>query len=85
MHASFGRPGTCKYCGKRIIWKQTASGKYVPCDMKAVCYCVPHVGSGSKTIVTSDGKIISADEVLSTVAEGVGHVLHLTACEGRRR
>lgn len=85
MHASFGRPGTCKYCGKKIIWKKTASGKALPCEAKEICYCVPHVGSGSKTIVTSDGKIISADEVLSTVAEGVGHVLHLTTCEGRRR
>lgn len=84
MHAAFGKPATCKYCGKRILWKKTASGKYVPCDVKATCYHVPAGESGSKTIVTGDGRIISADEVLSVVADGVGHVLHTTTC-GRKR
>lgn len=85
MHAAFGKPGTCKYCGKRILWKKTASGKYVPCDVKAVCYHIPAGESGSKTIVTGDGRIISADEVLSVVADGVGHVLHTTTCERGRQ
>lgn len=85
MCAAFGKPATCKYCGKRILWKKTASGKYVPCDVKAICYHVPAGESGSKTIVTGDGKIISADEVLSVVADGVGHVLHTTTCERGRQ
>ena len=85
MHVAFGKPGTCKYCGKRILWKKTASGKYVPCDVKAICYHVPTGESGSKTIVTGDGRIISADAVFSTVAEGVGHELHFTTCRRSRQ
>ncbi len=81
MKASFDNYGTCKYCGKRIIWRKTAAGKNMPCEPDPICYKVPERGKGSKTILTKDGENITADRVVSSVADGIGYIPHFITCK----
>ena len=71
----------CKYCGGRILWFRTKQGKYLPCDPGLVCYKVPESGEGSETVITMEGDIISADRVLSNIADNVGYITHFAACQ----
>lgn len=84
MKANFANFGTCKYCGKRILWIKMKSGKSMPCDPKIIGYQIPTEGKGSETLVTSSGSVISADRVYDDNADGLGYISHFATCEGKK-
>ncbi len=79
--ASFARYGTCRYCGKRILWIKMKSGKYMPCDTKMIGYKVPEEGNGEETIVTTEGEVVTADRVYDDCADELGYISHFATCQ----
>lgn len=60
--------GTCKSCGKQILWIRTRTGRSMPCDTKPVNYRIKH--GGDTKLVTPAGDVISC-EALMQVAENI--------------
>lgn len=84
MKANFANFGTCKYCGKRILWIKMKSGKNMPCNPEMIGYRIPKEGKGKDTIITIDGAVISADRVYDDNADGIGYISHFATCEGKK-
>lgn len=78
--------GTCKYCGRQVMWIRTKSGKNMPVNPEIVSYRRPKMGEkASEKIVTQEGEVICADRAESSIqAEGVGYISHFATCAGRR-
>lgn len=53
--------GTCKSCGKQILWIRTRTGRSMPCDTKPVNYRIKH--GGDTKLVTPAGDVISCEAV----------------------
>lgn len=79
------RLSTCKYCGKKVRWIKSKNGKYIPCDPGQICYRIPGDGKGSLTLVTQEGKVISAEKESSSNAEGVAYISHFATCENYKK
>ena len=68
---------TCKGCGARVIWLQTANQKMMPCDPHSVGYKEREKASGK--ILTQDGRIESCDFTNEPGAP-TGHIPHWATC-----
>lgn len=80
--------GTCRGCGRPIIWIRTAAGRSMPCDPELITYW--QTPGGSKKVVTPNGVVISAElEGDQDAATGIGYRNHFATCpvsgEFRRR
>lgn len=53
--------GTCKSCGKPILWIRTRTGRSMPCDTKPVNYRIKP--GGDTKLVTPAGDVISCEAV----------------------
>lgn len=60
--------GTCKSCGKQILWIRTRTGRSMPCDTKPVNYRIKH--GGDTKLVTPAGDVISCEAVKDPEAAG---------------
>lgn len=49
--------GTCRQCGRRILWVRMKSGKNMPVDMALHNY--KKDSTGKEKIVTSDGEVVT--------------------------
>lgn len=76
--------GTCKACGRMIVWIRTAGGKIMPCDAERVRYWLAPGGRGR--IVTDDGVVVSAAlDGPDGEADGYGYVSHFATCTAADR
>lgn len=72
--------GTCKSCGKQILWIRTRTGRSMPCDTKPVNYRIKH--GGDTKLVTPAGDVISCEAVKDPAeAQGWGYVPHWSTCD----
>ena len=72
--------GTCKSCGKQILWIRTRTGRTMPCDTKPVNYRIKH--GGDTKLVTPAGDVISCEAVKDPAeAQGWGYVPHWSTCD----
>lgn len=73
--ASFG---TCKKCGKQVMWIRTKSGKNMPVNPKIENYRL----GGKERIVLPSGDVV-AGTLVSDGAEkdGYGYISHFATCE----
>ncbi len=76
----YGNPfGTCKKCGRRILWIRTSAGKNMPVDETFVNYRLE--GGGKDRIVTPEGEVVSCTGgVGAGEADGYGYVPHFATC-----
>lgn len=73
--------GTCKGCGKRIVWVKMKSGKNMPCDCSIVNY--QKIDGGREKIVTQEGDVVSGiTNVSPEESDGLGYISHFATCEG---
>lgn len=71
--------GTCRSCGKPILWIRTRAGKSMPCDPKPINYKI-RPGSSTK-LVTPGGDVISCEPVSDPAdGQGWGYVPHWSTC-----
>lgn len=74
------RKTVCKGCGAAIVWISTFGGKSMPCDATPRYY-IQKPRSGSKKIVTPNGKVISCEYTNDPYkATGTGFVPHWGSC-----
>lgn len=71
---------TCRYCGRRIVWKDTRAGKKMPCDPEVICYVIPEDGKGREKILAQNGDIVSADRVYGREGAQIGFAPHFATC-----
>lgn len=45
--------GSCRGCGKQIIWTRTPAGRNMPCDPELITFTA---GKGNETFITPDGQ-----------------------------
>ena len=70
----------CAHCGAPIIWLDTASGKMMPCNPKAVYYRYnPH---GKGRVLCEKYRQVFACDILNTSlgSDGIGYVSHFATC-----
>lgn len=72
--------GTCKSCGRPILWIKTRAGKSMPCDPKPINYRIKP-GGGLK-LVTPAGDVISCEAVKDPAeAQSWGYTPHWSTCD----
>lgn len=72
--------GTCKSCGRPILWIKTRAGKSMPCDAKQINYIIKP--GGSTKLVTPAGDVISCEPAQDpTAAQGYGYTPHWSTCD----
>lgn len=71
---------SCRKCGKEICFIRTKSGKFMPCEPKAVFY----KPGGRTTLYASDGEQINGCELLPSIegASGSAYLPHWGKCTG---
>ena len=73
------KTSTCRGCGRKIIWIQTAGGKSMPCDPEEVTYWKSK--HGTHKIVTPNGEVVTADiDGFINTATGIGFISHFATC-----
>ena len=75
--------GTCRKCGKRIMWVRMKSGKNMPVDM--VLHNFKRDGTGKEKIVTPAGDVVTGKIVAGEYGDGAGYISHFASCKGYRR
>lgn len=75
--------GTCRNCGKRIVWIRTAAGKNMPCNPELISYKA--LSDGKERIVTPDGEVVAAEKVERDGADGIGYISHFATCPRHKR
>lgn len=71
--------GTCRSCGKPIVWIRTRAGKSMPCDAQPVNYRIKP--RGDTKLVTLAGDVISCEPVKDPAeAQGWGYTPHWSTC-----
>lgn len=77
--------GTCRSCGKRILWVRTKAGKNMPCNPELVTY-VSRYGAKDK-IVTPNGEVLSGEVVSAGTlnSTGIGYISHFATCPNADR
>lgn len=67
--------GTCKSCGKQILWIRTRTGRSMPCDTKPVNYRIKH--GGDTKLVSADGgrwEAVAVDNVKSYLMDALADI-----------
>lgn len=67
--------GTCKSCGKQILWIRTRTGRSMPCDTKPVNYRIKP--GGDTKLVAADGgrwEAVAIDNVKSYLMEALADI-----------
>lgn len=78
--------GTCRYCGRQIMWIRTKARKNMPVDPQIIGYKRPEGGiKGKDILVTGDGDVVCVDKAGSQEAEGTGYISHFATCTGINR
>ena len=71
--------GTCRGCGKRILWVKMRSGKNMPCDCNIVSY--QKLNGGNEKIVTQEGDVVvGITGVSPEESDGMGYISHFATC-----
>lgn len=74
-----GTFGSCRYCGKQILWIRTAKGKQMPCDPRFIDYWEDD--EGSARIVKDNGSVIRCSLTdKGRPADGIGYISHFSTC-----
>ena len=72
--------GTCKSCGRPILWIKTRAGKSMPCDPKPINYRIKP--DGNLKLVTPAGDVISCEAVEEPAeARSGGYMPHWSTCD----
>lgn len=70
--------GTCRGCGKQILWTRTPAGKKMPCDPEVIFF----THGGKETFVTPEGAVTRGERG----KEGqIGYVPHWATCSEWKR
>lgn len=77
MSQSFG---TCRGCGKQILWTKTAAGRNMPCD-PTVIWFTPE--GGPETFVTPEGRVLRGRR--DRRGEMMGYISHFATCPAAKR
>lgn len=75
--------GTCRYCGRSVMWIHTKAGRNMPVNPELVTYL--EVNGGRERIVTQDGKVVAGEICDQYESEGVGYISHFATCSGKQR
>lgn len=71
--------GTCKSCGKPILWIKTRAGKPMPCDTRPINYRIKP--GGNTKLVTPAGDVITCESVQDPAeAQSWGYAPHWSTC-----
>lgn len=70
--------GTCRKCGKRILWIKTTAGKNMPVNPDLINYRI--VTGGKERIVTQNGQVVAGEKCRPEVADGIGYISHFATC-----
>ena len=79
---SNGNLGTCRKCGRRVIWIRTKAGKNMPCDLEILPYQIPRTKTGTQRFVTEVGEVVAAERSTGDMIDGYGYNPHLGTCKG---
>lgn len=77
------REGTCRQCGRRILWVRMKSGKNMPVDMELHNY--KKDSTGKEKIVTPDGEVVTGRIIVGEHGDGTGYISHFASCKKYRR
>lgn len=75
--------GTCRQCGRRILWVRMKSGKNMPVDM--VLHNYKKDSAGKEKIVTPDGEVVTGRILIGERGDGAGYISHFASCKKYRR
>lgn len=75
--------GTCRQCGRRILWARMRSGKNMPVDMALHNY--KKDSTGKEKIVTPDGEVVTGRILVGERGDGAGYISHFASCKKYRR
>lgn len=75
--------GTCRQCGRRILWVRMRSGKNMPVDMALHNY--KKDSTGKEKIVTPDGEVVTGRILVGERGDGAGYISHFASCKKYRR
>lgn len=75
--------GTCRQCGRRILWVRMKSGKNMPVDMALHNY--KKDSTGKEKIVTPDGEVVAGRILVGERGDGAGYISHFASCKKYRR
>lgn len=76
-----GNFGTCRSCGRQILWIRTTAGKNMPVDTAYVDYVLPKEGEkAAEKIVTPNGEVVSANRATGEERDGFGYISHFATC-----
>lgn len=70
--------GTCRKCGKRILWVRTEKGKSMPVDPDLINYQA--VSGGKERVVTRQGKVVVGARCRPEMADDIGYISHFATC-----
>lgn len=75
----------CKYCGGKIEWVKTLSGRMMPCDPKIIPYIF--ISSSNEKIVTMEGGVLNCvtANVQPYEATGFGRKPHFATCKNYQK
>ena len=75
------RFGTCRMCGKQVLWIRTKNGKNMPCDPTIHPYVT--TPGGRERIVTEEGDVVCSEIVHSQHGNitGHGYISHFATCQ----
>lgn len=80
---SRGNFGTCRGCGRQVMWIKTTAGKNMPVDTTIVNYRVD--STGKERIVTQAGDVVCGTTgVTPDEADGMGYISHFATCPQAR-
>lgn len=80
---SIASEGTCRQCGRRILWVRMKSGKNMPVDMALHNY--KKDSTGKEKIVTPDGEVVAGRILVGERGDGAGYISHFASCKKYRR
>ncbi len=82
---SNGQFGTCRNCGRRVIWIRTKAGKNMPCDLEIIAYQIPKTKTGSQRFVTEAGEVVAAERSTGARIDGYGYNPHWGSCRAKKK
>lgn len=75
--------GTCRQCGRRILWVRMKSGKNMLVDMALHNY--KKDSTGKEKIVTPGGEVVTGRTLVGERGDGAGYISHFASCKKYRR
>ena len=82
---SNGNLGTCRKCGRRVIWIRTKAGNNMPCDLEILPYQIPRTKTCTQHFVTEVGEVVAAERSTGARIDGYGYNPHCGTCKGNKR